>query len=207
MKALPAYSIAALFVLLTALSARGDAPPTGQAASSIGDVRIQNLKGYTYAYVSTQTTLNKIQDAISLLMPKMDAAIDSGALWPIGPVVFTYHGVTGQQGKPFTLDIGIIIKDKGTKPDGFTIEQVAPEQCATLLYTGLMAQIGQAYGKLFGELGKRGLQATDVTREVYLYWEGMDSENNIVQIQAALPNALGIKIRDFHNIFGFSTTT
>jgi effector-binding domain-containing protein len=185
MKALRLVSLAVLLgVVLFAVM--GDAAPATQPDFSIGDVKVQTLKGYSYAYMSTQTTLNKIKDAVAELIPKLDAAIDSGALRPEGPVIFTFHGVTGQPDKPFTLDVGIVIKDKGTKPDGFTVVNVGAEQCATVLYTGPIENIGPAYGKLFGQIAQKGLQASDVTREVYLYWEGDQSENNIVQVQAVL---------------------
>ena len=89
--------------------------------------------------------------------------------------------------KPFTLDIGVIVKDGNPKPDGIQLNKVGPLHCASVLYTGPIAQIAQAYGKLYGELGRRGLQPTDVSREVYLYWEGPDSVNNVIQVQADLP--------------------
>jgi hypothetical protein len=49
-----------------------------------------------------------------------------------------------------------------------------------------VTQLSAAYGKLYGEIARRGLQPTDVSREVYLYWEGRESDNNLIQIQADL---------------------
>jgi DNA gyrase inhibitor GyrI len=185
MKKFPVTLTAALLGLALVLRASAD-PAAQPTAPSISSVRVQTLKSYTYAYVSTQTTLSKIQDAISTLMPKIDAAVDAGQLRPLGPYVFTYHGATGQQDKPFTLDIGVIVKDNGKRPDGIQFTTVGAEECATVVFTGPVAKIGDAYGKLFGEIGRRGLQPSDVSREFYLYWEGADSENNIVQVQAVL---------------------
>jgi DNA gyrase inhibitor GyrI len=163
--------------------------PPPPAAPSITDVRIQDLKDYTYAYVSTQTTLNKLQDAIAQLMPRIDAAIDSGALRVMGSYVFTYHGASQDPNKQFTLDIGVIVKDGNAKPDGIQLIKVGPQHCATVIYTGPAAQLPQAYGKLYGELGRRALQPTDVCREVYFYWEGPNSVNNVIQVQADLSPA------------------
>jgi effector-binding domain-containing protein len=182
-------------VLMLGVDGRADSmPDTRPSAVTLGDVRIQTLKPYSYAFVSTQTTLNKILDAVDALMPKIDAAIDAGKLRAIGPVVFTYHGATEDRDKTFTLDIGVIVKDGTPKPDGIEIITVGPSSCATVIYAGPISQIGQAYGKLFGqasgklygEIGRRGLQPTDVSREVYLYWEGAESANNLIQVQAEL---------------------
>jgi effector-binding domain-containing protein len=176
-----------VLVLMFGVEGRADpTPDTRPSAGTLGDVRIQTLKPYTYAYVSTQTTLNKILDAVDALMPKIDAAIDAGKLRAIGPVVFTYHGATGEPDKTFTLDIGVIVKDGTPKPDGIQMITVGPSSCATVIYAGPVSRIGQAYGKLYGEIGRRGLQPADVSREAYLYWEGRESANNLIQLQAEL---------------------
>lgn len=180
-------TLIALLVLGLCLAARAD---SGLAsAPTVADVRIQSLKPYTYAFVSTQTTLNKLQDAIGQLMPVLDAAIDAGKLRVMGPAVFTYHGASEDRDKTFTLDIGVIVKDGTVAPDGIQMTTVGPLHCATLIYSGPTSQLGAAYGKLYGEIARRGLQPTDVSREVYLYWEGQESDNNLIQIQADLPAA------------------
>jgi effector-binding domain-containing protein len=182
------FLFALMFLLLATPSmVRADpSPATPPPAGTVSDVRVQDLKSYTYAYVSTQTTLNKLQDAIAQLMPRIDAAVDSGALRPMGPCVFTYHGASADRDKQFTLDIGMIVKDGSTKPDGIQLIKVAPPHCATVIFTGPGSQLPQAYGKLYGEIGRRGLQPTDICREVYFYWESLDSVNNVIQVQADL---------------------
>jgi effector-binding domain-containing protein len=182
------YFFCAIFLLFMTSQSRTQADPP-PASSSVSDMRLQDLKDYSYAFVSTQTTLNKLQDAIAQLMPKIDAAVDSGALRVMGPYVFTYHGASSDPNKQFTLDIGVIVKDGNAKPDGIQLIKVGPLHCATVVYSGPAAQLPQAYGKLYGEIGRRGLQPTDICREVYLYWEGPNSVNNLIQLQADLSPA------------------
>ena len=55
----------------------------------------------------------------------------------------------------------------------------------------ILIGLGAAYGKLYGEIARRGLQPTDVSREVYLYWEDQGSDNNVIQIQADLGPSAG----------------
>lgn len=180
------YPLFALAFLAIICQSKTHADAPAPASPTVSDLRMQNLKGYTYAFVSGQTSLAKIQDAIALLMPKVDAAVDSGALRPVGPYVFTYHGASADPNKQFTLDIGVIVKDPAAKPAGIQIAKIAPLYCASVIFTGPPTQLGQAYGKLYGELARRGLQPTDISREFYLYWEGPDSMNNIIQVQADL---------------------
>jgi predicted transcriptional regulator YdeE len=185
MKAATLISIVGLLGVVL-MTVRGDAAPAAPSNSTVSDMRVQTLKGFTYTYLSQKTSLKKIKETISEMMPKLVGAIEAGKIHPTGPVIFTYHGVTGEQDKPFTLDIGIMNKEGATNPDGFKTDKVGAEQCATVLYTGPVDGVGQAYGKLFSDLGQKGLQATDVTREAYLFWEDDGSENNIVQVRAVL---------------------
>ena len=60
-------------------------------------------------------------------------------------------------------------------------------QCATILYVGPATHIGDAWQALYRSVRDEGLTPTDEERELYLYWEGVESPNNIVQVQ------LGIK--------------
>jgi len=143
-----------VLVLMLGVEGRADSTPaTRPSPGTLGDVRIQTLRPYSYAFISTQTTLNKEVDAID---------------------------------KEFTLDIGVIVKDGTPKPDGFQMITVGSSSCATVIYAGDLSQLGHAWGKLYGEIGRRGLQPTDVCREVFLYWEGRESANNLIQLQAEL---------------------
>jgi predicted transcriptional regulator YdeE len=173
-------------MLVLSLLAVARADSVSGNAASVADVRIQNLKPYTYAFVSTQTSLNKFQDAIGQLVPRLDAAVDAGKLHVTGPVVFTYHGASEDREKTFTLDIGVIVRDGAVAPDGIQVTTVGPLHCATFICSGPASKLGNAFGTLYGEIGRRGLQPTDICREVYLYWEGRDSDNNLVQLQADL---------------------
>jgi effector-binding domain-containing protein len=164
--------------------------PSLDSSPSTTDMRVQSLKGYTYAFVSTDTTLNTLQDAIGVLIPKLESAMDAGQLRVEGPAVFTYHSATMDRDKKFTLDVGIIVKDGSTAPPGFTIAVVPAATNATVLYTGNVQGMPPAYGKLYGEMARQGLQPTDVSREVYLYWEGTESPNNVVQLRAELAAGL-----------------
>jgi predicted transcriptional regulator YdeE len=181
-------------VLAIAWSARismaADAPATRPAADDtkpvIGDMRVQTLQGYDYVYISSETTLATLSDTIDKLVPKVEAAMDAGQLRMVGPVIFTYHGANGDRNQKFTLDVGAMVKQGSIKPDGFEVVTVPQKQYATMLYTGSVASLGEAFGKLYGQIMAKGLQPTDVSREVYLYWESRESPNNILQLQVEL---------------------
>jgi DNA gyrase inhibitor GyrI len=186
------FALLGLAICFHSSLALADPTPTtapSQADAVMGDVRVQTLKGYTYAFVSTRTTLRNLRQAIDATMPTLDKAIDAGKLRPDGSVVFTYHGATGDPDQEFTLDIGVMVKAGSKAPDGFQLAQVPARTCATLLFSGSAQQLPPAYGKLYGDIEQKGLQPTDVCREVYLYWEGRASVNNILLLEADLAPA------------------
>ena len=183
---LAALSLAVCFGSSLALADSGTTSRPADDEPVMGEVRIQSLKGYTYAFVSTRTTLRKLLETIDTLMPAIDKAVDAGQLRPEGPMVFNYHGATGDPDQEFTLGIGITVQAGAKPPAGIEVIQVPARKCATLLYTGSALQLPNAYGKLFGGIGQMGLKPTDVCREVYLYWEDRASVNNIVLLEADL---------------------
>lgn len=71
-------------------------------------------------------------------------------------------------------------------PPGYQSNQLNAIDRATILYTGDMANIGQAYGALFQALSATEKIATGETREYYLHFEDDKSPNNVVLITAVL---------------------
>ena len=68
----------------------------------------------------------------------------------------------------------------------FKVRELPKFKCATILYTGPGPRIGEAWVKLYKAIGDKGLTPTDEERELYLYWEGVDSPNNIVQVMVGV---------------------
>ena len=52
-------------------------------------------------------------------------------------------------------------------------------KCATILYTGPVNEQSKAYEKLIPAITAAGLKPTGEEREMCLYWEGLESSNNV----------------------------
>jgi effector-binding domain-containing protein len=88
--------------------------------------------------------------------------------------------------KPFELQIGFPVAD-GAKPEGeIKVRTLEDYRCATVLYSGSMRDIAQAYQRIFTQLPEAGLEYAGNSREMHLYWEGPESPNNIVLIQVGV---------------------
>ncbi len=153
----------------------------------ICDLRVQEFPARTYLYTEQQTTLAQIGPTVGQMMGKIVQAIGGGEFNVVGPPIFVYDGATGEMDKPFTLQVGFPVAD-GTKSDDdeLRVRPLERYRCATVLYSGSMANIGQAYQRIFPELAQAGLTPVGGSREMHLYFESPESPNNVVLIQVGV---------------------
>src|SRR6266498_1725099 len=98
------------FILVVAVAiccAILDAQPKRRVAttareSSLAPMRQQTIRGYTYLYATTQTSIMQIGQIAEPTINKLSAAMKANSIAPRGPMIFTYHGVTGDPHAKFT---------------------------------------------------------------------------------------------------------
>jgi effector-binding domain-containing protein len=168
-------------------AAKADAPPAGdKGAAMIGEPREQTLASRTILFASRETTFDKLLDTINDILPKLMAAVRENKTPVAGSVIFIYHGVNPTDNKPFTLDIGIVVEADAKAAGDFKVKKLEPFRCDTILLSGPVSAIGQAYEKLMPAVMAKKHEPIGEVREAYLYWEGPESANNVVQIQMGI---------------------
>jgi effector-binding domain-containing protein len=145
----------------------------------ITKMRIQDFPAVHYFYASTETNLTQISATVQETMPKVLTALKENSVAPVGPSIFVYHGVTQDPNKPFTLEIGFPVADTAKDAGDMKVRQLEAFHCASVIYSGPISQVTQAYQQVFTEIFAAGLQPTGETREMYLYWDGPESPNNV----------------------------
>src|SRR5262249_34921981 len=104
-----------------------------------------------------------------------------------GPVMHVYEGAPHRTpDKGFKMATGVFVQDGAKGIGDFKVRELPKYKCATLLYVGPGARIGDAWQKLYKSVNDKGLTPTDEEREIYLYFEGIDSPNNIVQVMVGV---------------------
>jgi len=72
----------------------------------------------------------------------------------------------------------------GTGPSGqFKVRTLDAFHCATLIYSGSMSSLENGYESLINQMLEARLSPGDESREMYLFWEGPESPNDVLQIQ------------------------
>jgi effector-binding domain-containing protein len=170
--------------------AKANEPP-GAAADLpefvISDLRVQDFPAVTYLYTEQETTIAELGQVIPAMMAKLGEVIEGGSVQIRGAPIFVYDGATGEMNKPFKFQVGFPVAE-GTKVDAadLQVRQLEPYHCATVLYSGSMANVGQAYQKVFTDIMAAGLKPKGGSREMHMYFENPESPNNIMQIQVAV---------------------
>lgn len=169
--------------------ARAQAPSTQPVTTTpdfvVSDVRVQTIAGFTYLYGSTRTSFQAMSEPVERTIAAMEKAITEGKFRPSGPLVFVYRDLK-DPGQPFTLDVGFCVPDDTAAFGDYKVRKVEPFKCATVLFSGPLSKVPEAYNKVMGALPALNLKPTTTVREFYLYWETPDSPNNIVQIQVGI---------------------
>jgi hypothetical protein len=88
--------------------------------------------------------------------------------------------------KAFKLQIGFPVKPGAAAPAGAKVRKLDSIRAATVVYTGSLQNIGQAVTQFYSDVAAAGLKPTGEYRESYVYWEGPESTNNVIIIQAAV---------------------
>jgi effector-binding domain-containing protein len=179
------------FILLGTLSTFAADPAVDKQAPKpaeylVGEMHIQTLPAVNYLYGGSETTFEKLKDVIDKYLPMLTKGIEAGEIHPKGQAMFIYKGVQEDMSKPFTLEVGWCVSDNTKAMGELKVRKLPEVKCATMLYTGSVANIAKVYEKLMPAVAKVGLTPAGDVREYYLNWEGAESLNNVIQVQVEL---------------------
>ena len=177
-----------LMCIVQAAVQRAAAQEKDVAGPLLGEVRVRDLAPATYAYVTAETTFDKIGAAIEEAMPKLMKAAEAGKVKLGGPFVLRYPEGSAHKtpNKPFKLEIGMMVIGESVGEGDVKVRTTEPFKAATLVFTGSVMDIGKSYEKLFPAIERMGLEPTGEEREFTLYWESLESQNNVVLIQVGV---------------------
>ena len=180
-------TIGLVVAVSTALFAADQKEPAKESAGQvIGESREQTLKPVTFAHITVKTSIQKIGDTARDGFEKLAKLMKDNNAFPAGPPMLISHGATQDPAAEFTLDIGYIVADDAKGGGELKVEKLEKFHCSSVLYTGPADKVSAAYEKVYGDLSKAGHQPTTEAREMFLYWEGADSPNNVMQVSAGI---------------------
>lgn len=171
----------ALLLLLISVSAAQSTQPTDSAQTPI---RIQTLRGSDhFLYGEKETTTGELGQTIrSLIKPLQDARAE-GKVQYASQLIVTMTDLAGIGPGSIKVRAGYLVRPDTTAPDGFTLGQLESQRAATTIFSGPPTGMRDAFVQLYQELAAAGLEPTGERRQMILYYEGPESENNVYLLQ------------------------
>ena len=176
MKRLTVVAIAICFPLL----ARSADP------ALLTEMRVKEIAERQYLCAKKELKLAEIHEfAITTIKQLMEKATEL-KLMQGGPILFTYFNFRGDPDQKFALEIGVpIFANEPASAGEFYVRKVPKMKCAAAVFQGSLNQMGEAWHKFAATAQTKG-EPLEESRELYLYWEGHDSPNNIIELQMRL---------------------
>mgnify|MGYP002624852251 CR=1 FL=1 len=140
-----------------------------------------------FVYGEVETTFETMMDAMTkTFFPLMESLGKDGVVYDY-PAIFIYNGVKSDDPKAkFTLVTGYPARPECKAPKGYKIGKLEGHHGLSADFTGPLSEISHAYQAIFKDLLAAGHQPTGQTRELYLYWDGEESPNTVVEIQVTI---------------------
>jgi len=173
---------------------RGEEKPAADVPMppiNIGEIRIQTIPAMSYLSMPVETTFAKMGEPVKTGFDRVFGAAYQAKLFIVRPTMLVYQGnphVNLDPQKPFKMEIGVIVADDARidAAGDIAIRKTEPFKCATILYTGTVKDQYRAYQKLIPAMSAARLEPSGEEREMCLYWEGMESPNNIYMIMVGI---------------------
>lgn len=149
-------------------------------------MQIKQVKPINFLFFSTET---KIQDLVNLLPVGQELFKEAVKhnLSITGPIHWHYFDFTGDESKPFTLEIALPVSDFPVEYDGkFHLKRTEPFKCASAVHEGGWLQIPITYGKLVQFITNEKLTPVAVNREIYINVDFKNPEANVTEIQMGI---------------------
>jgi len=146
---------------------------------AVGPMRVQTLSGFTYLYESKEITHDQIPATIGELVGNVMAALKEANVQTLGGEIAIYKQAT-EAGKPFTLEGGFSVPAESKAVGDLKVRKVEPFRGATMIYSGSIGRLWDGIQKLQQEMARAGLKSNGEYREYYLYWEDVNSPNNVM---------------------------
>ncbi len=148
----------------------------------------QTVPAFSALVEEARLTVPKIpafaeEASISLMRVTEECGIEITA-----PPVFVYTGAGTGENDLFTMQVVFPVAP-GTKFEGndrVGMLEFEAFRCASFDFRGPMMHLGEAYPVAMNALQSEELVAVEQSREVYKYWVGYDSPENIVEIQLGI---------------------
>lgn len=146
-------------------------------------MKIKEVQPITFLFYRTETSISDLINFIPVGQQLLKEAVANN-LFITGPVHWHYVGFTGDDSKPFTLEISLPVSEVPKDYDGvFHFKRTELFKCVSLVHEGGWTTIPESYSKLMMFLTTHQLKALALNREIYINVDFNYPQANTTEIQ------------------------
>ena len=150
-------------------------------------IQRKNIPAAMVLESTAMLTIPEIAAFAGKVIPMLLAEIENRGMALTGPCIFTYDGCDGSPDKEFSLKVSFPV-DACRGQGAFICHEVPAHECLCTDYRGPISGVGLAWTAFTPQALQQGLALQPLGREVYVHWEGMNSEDNLTELQIPLQN-------------------
>ena len=146
-------------------------------------MQIKQVKPINFLFFRTETRISELNNFLPVAQELFKEAV-LHHLTITGPIHWHYFGFTGDESKPFTLEISLPVSELPQDYDGkYHFKRTEPFKCVSVVHEGSWYEMPQTYGKLMQFVGDHKLIPNAVNREIYINSDFNHPEANVTEIQ------------------------
>lgn len=149
-------------------------------------MQVKEVKPINFIYFRTETKVSDLIHLIPVAKEIYREAVNQD-LHITGPVHWHYTGFTGDEHKPFILEIALPISEVLSEYDGkFHFKRTQPFKCLSFTHEGGWNEIPSAYNKMMQFMTRHKLEPSSINREIYVNSDFHTPDANVTEIQMGI---------------------
>jgi len=164
-----------LIIILTVMFSLTNQKLNAMEKKSIGKTTVLmcSLKS---SLATMQTDVGDIPNEMMAVATKLGLEITGSQIWQ-------YTGSDGQPTTRFTLDICIPVKEAKGDAGKFKFSTLPEYMCISEIHKGSWDKLGNIYQLIMGEISRKSIPITGVSREIYMVCDFVNQENCVTEVQ------------------------
>jgi len=147
---------------------------------------IKEVKPINFLFYRTETKVNELLQFLPIAQ-ELYAEAAHNKLGIAGPIHWHYFGFTGDESKPFTLEISLPVAEVLEEYDGkFHFKRTEHFRCVSAVHDGSWHDIPKSYGSIFQFIVQQNLEPIAANREIYVNVDFKHPEANTTEIQIGI---------------------
>jgi effector-binding domain-containing protein len=143
----------------------------------------KSVEKTTVLMCSLQSSLASMMQDVGDIPNELMAKAKELGLEITGPQLWQYTGSDGQPNTKFTLDICIPVKAAKGDPGKFKFVTLPEFKCISEIHKGPWNLLGNTYQRLMGEISRKSIPFTGISREIYMVCDFEKPENCVTEVQ------------------------